>query len=125
MRECDRIVGLVPLRPSRPAPKEDPAYVPTRWIGEPSEAGARAPSVVEVMARAAYGRAPVGVRSWDDAPALTRIDIIGGMVAAIAALEASGFAVVPVEPTHHMVDVGDNETTADEVWRAMVGARPR
>lgn len=34
MRECDMIVGLVPLRPSRPAVKEGPAYVPTRWIGE-------------------------------------------------------------------------------------------
>jgi predicted CoA-binding protein len=49
----------------------------------------------------------------------------------IERLEAAGFAVVPVEPTTKMRTVGGNSLWprsidfADEVWRAMVGARPR
>lgn len=30
----DNQAGLVPLPPSKPAPKADPPYVPTRWIGD-------------------------------------------------------------------------------------------
>lgn len=56
------------------------------------------------------------------------------MAAHIAALEAAGYAIVPVEPTDDMVNSEFDEPahrlpiTADEIydiWRAMLAARPR
>ena len=48
-------------------------------------------------------------------------DFLNAADAALAALEAAGFAVVPVEPTEGMIEVGakaihDSDDMADTVW---------
>ena len=69
-------------------------------------------SVIEAMARAMEqeGRDPQA--PW---PELVR--------AALAAAEALGWKLVPVEPTQYMKDRSGNTRAAD-VWRAMLAAAP-
>jgi hypothetical protein len=48
---------------------------------------------------------------------------IEGATAALAAIEAMGFAIVPVEPTPEMEKAGwevEELDTPDRVWRAMI-----
>jgi hypothetical protein len=83
--------------------------------------------IVEVMARAICDR--VGPCSFDrtcaEVGASCREQRITEARAAIAALDAAGFAIVPKEPTEAMVIAGNGtlETVqADDVYRAMLAA---
>lgn len=95
-----------------------------------SESNTRA-EIVEVMARAAYNRRwPMasGTLAWDRA--FDRDKWLLAMDAALTALEASGRAVVPREPTREMLEAGhmadernyDGSTPIRLVWSAMLAA---
>jgi hypothetical protein len=74
--------------------------------------------IIERVAAAIYGVAPVGERPWADAPATTRFDCVQRACAAIEAMR---------EPTEAMIEaggkvvlhVGDHRSSAD-VWCAMI-----
>jgi hypothetical protein len=71
--------------------------------------------LVEVMARAAFERRHKGARNcyaWDDfweENEYQRNHYMNEAQAALAAIKANGFAVVPVEPTEAMIEAGVNE----------------
>jgi hypothetical protein len=74
--------------------------------------------MIDRVAAAIYGVAPVGERPWKDAPATTRYDCVLRACAAIEAMR---------EPTEAMLEtggkvvlhIGEHRSSAD-VWRAMI-----
>jgi hypothetical protein len=91
-----------------------------------------APSLIEIIAQ--------GIKEAELVGSTQAISVHCLANRIIAAIEASGRVVVPVEPTDEMMAAGDNEyewtrfdngtfvatkTDPEAVWRAMVEARPR
>ncbi len=85
---------------------------------------------LDVMARAAYARVN-SVENWDAGRADADLaDMINAdMSAALTALEAAGFAIVPREPTPRMIEAAVNtmfrenkgvEYAPSIGWRAMI-----
>jgi hypothetical protein len=91
-----------------------------------------------LIARAIYETMPVGERGWEDAPALTRDRCFVCARAALAAIEASGWVLTPLEPTKAMIlairvagpllpgqsAVAHRYECALQDYRAMLAARP-
>jgi hypothetical protein len=72
--------------------------------------------MIERVAAAIYGVAPIGERPWEDAPATTRFDCVLRARVAIAAMR---------EPTEAMREaarngLADTEDWAGDLWRAMI-----
>jgi len=102
--------------------------------------------LIEAMARAAFERRHKGARNcyaWDDfweENEYQRTHYMNEAQAALAAIEAAGFMVVPVEPTEAMVHQGGSafdhpslymggpshtgKRKADAIYRAMIAAAP-
>ncbi len=89
--------------------------------------------LIEVMARAqcSDGGFDPDERMPNDGPRWGYY--VPGVTAALAALEAAGVRLVPVEATHKMADVGTearwqsavrDANNVREIWRAMLAASP-
>lgn len=90
-------------------------------------------ALIEAVAKAMFAR-DMPSSDWDDKyDEDVREPYRKNARAALAAIEAQGYRVVPVEPTNAMVDamyaldkVDDRwPACADDIWRAMLSAAPK
>lgn len=92
--------------------------------------------VVEIVARALWSQAQEGwperiKQAWDSTDpcgnismAIKREHQLGLARAALTALDAAGFAVVPKQPTKKMLAAGEMFKAPMNVWAAMLGVAP-
>jgi len=94
--------------------------------------------LIEAIARAMYERDCIGLTKWSLLPSHKRHPWEANARAALAAIEASGHAVVPVTPTQEMEDAiwfqvscrhpdqgALPKDATDSVYPAMLAARPK
>lgn len=91
------------------------------------------PSLIEAVARAILaeryqlenGRLNTNI-SWETIDENTRVRYLDQARAALQSIEASGYAIVPVEPTEDMLDAPDWRADAGKgAYAALLSARPR
>lgn len=92
-------------------------------------------NLIETMAKAIHwDETPSGGVPWDNLKARDRIAWISPARAALAAIEAAGYRVAPVEPTGAMVDAANRCSDSAEylttwdtpaVIRAAIAAAPK
>ena len=81
--------------------------------------------LVEIMARAIYDRADtVNPVPWDDVGDEMHDWISGHAQAALSALEAAGWVVVPCEITEAMACAAECAWGTEAFWTAAIAARP-